>query len=330
AALEEEKKFRDTIAAVNRYIKADDFKGAENSLKNAQTLSAADPEEINRLSQTIETKKQEDEKQNGTAEFQRIEDTPTLAVFLDFKAKYPRSRYLEDLKDRIKKAEPNLPPEKYWGTAIFKNRKGYYESSFGDVHNLHRMVYLPARNLWIDKYEVSNGQFRRYLKSRGRAWPNDEKSRFLNDGNEYPVVVRIGDAEKYCKAYGLRLPSQNEWEYAAGKGAFNYPWGNDEPNTGGKWRANFDSLGDSGEQDGFEGTAPVVSFEVFSSPFDLVNMSGNVWEWVQGGLLKGGSFLSDETDLTVTNRRGGREKDKEGFRCIKEEKVEKVESKENQ
>ncbi|MCP5052287.1 MAG: serine/threonine protein kinase [bacterium] len=63
AALEEEKKFRDTIAAVNRYIKADDFKGAEDSLKKAQTFSAADPEEINRLSQTIESKKQDYEKQ---------------------------------------------------------------------------------------------------------------------------------------------------------------------------------------------------------------------------------------------------------------------------
>jgi len=126
---------------------------------------------------------------------------------------------------------------------------------------------------------------------------------------------------KYCKQYGFRLPRVDEWEYAAGKDISTYPWGNELPGEKGFWPANFDSLDDEGggERDGFEGTAPVKSFESFVSPFGVVNAAGNVWEWVQGRILKGGSFFSSPNDLMIKNSIAGRSKDTHGFRCVKDE-----------
>ena len=241
---------------------------------------------------------------------------------MQFKEKYPQSLHLSELADKLKKTDTHLPPEKYWNPLLRQNKKGYYEFTFNQVHNSHRMVYIPARRIWIDKYEVSNRQFRGFLEKEKREIPPQTESKFFHKGDEYPAVVSYEDAEKYCDRYGFRLPSIDEWEYAAGKGMYTYPWGNESP--GGKkiWRANFDSLGEDGkeERDTFEGTAPVKSFENFSSPFGVVNMAGNALEWVQGRILKGGSFLSAGEDLMIKNSITGRSKETQGFRCVKDEK----------
>ncbi|NIM14789.1 MAG: SUMF1/EgtB/PvdO family nonheme iron enzyme, partial [Candidatus Aminicenantes bacterium] len=83
---------------------------------------------------------------------------------------------------------------------------------------------------------------------------------------------------------------------------------------------NFDTLDGDKDKDGYKGTAPVKSFEKFSSPFGIVNMVGNVWEWTKEKILKGGGYLSLEDDLEVKSSRKGESYDKEGFRCIKVEK----------
>ncbi|MCP5052182.1 MAG: formylglycine-generating enzyme family protein, partial [bacterium] len=200
-----------------------------------------------------------------------------------------------------------------------KNNKGFYETTFGEENNLHLMVYLPGKSVWIDKYEVSNLRFKRYLKKLNISSPTSGQSKFYNSGDSYPVVVQHREAAGYSKAFRFRLPRVDEWEYAAGKGVFNYPWGNELPDEGGVWRANYDTLEENGDKDGFSGTAPVNSFREFASPFGIVNMAGKVWEWVQGGIAKGGGFLSAAEDLIITKRGGGRDKDKVGFRCVKEE-----------
>jgi formylglycine-generating enzyme required for sulfatase activity len=48
-------------------------------------------------------------------------------------------------------------------------------------------------------------------------------------------------------------------------------------------------------------------------------MAGNVWEWVQGNILKGGGFFSSKEDLKIKSYKPGNS-DKEGFRCIKVER----------
>ncbi|UCH96664.1 MAG: protein kinase [Candidatus Aminicenantes bacterium] len=251
-------------------------------------------------------------------EYNAIKDNLNRSKYLEFKRKYPKSIHLPDLLNRLMRADKNLPPEKYWEKPIKRNKKGYYELTFGKEHNGHIMIYIPEKKIWIDKYEVSWAQFRKFS--------NDSKikeDKFIRSGDELPAVVTYEDAQKYCKRYGLRLPGIDEWEYAAGKGIFTYPWGNESPNVpdvDGNWRANYDSLEKGIEKDGYDDAAPVKSFEKFSSPFGVVNMTGNVWEWVTGKILKGGGYLSSSKYIKNEVRIVAKNNDEGGFRCVKDEK----------
>ncbi len=125
--------------------------------------------------------------------------------------------------------------------------------------------------------------------------------------DQYPVVqVSYNDAKAYADWKGRRLPTEAEWEYAAGAGATtNFVWG-DEKTPGGKeqantWQGNFPL--ENTAEDGHSGQAPVGCYP--PNKFGLYDMIGNVWEWTdtmfQGGagidggeavhVIKGGSFL---------------------------------------
>ena len=118
----------------------------------------------------------------------------------------------------------------------------------------------------------------------------------------HPVVhVSRNDAEAYAAWCGARLPSENEWEYAARGGIVGapFPWGHDlEPD--GKHRMNVwqgDFPGDDTGADGWRGTCPVDAFP--PNGHGLHNTTGNVWEWCAGawsdvdtnGVSRGGSYL---------------------------------------
>jgi iron(II)-dependent oxidoreductase len=247
----------------------------------------------------------------------------TLELYLDFFKKYPNSSHLAALQNYLKENDSALPHKKYWHESIYKNDKGYYEYKFGEKHTGHIMIYIPEKSFWIDKYEISNRQFERLLKEEGTKIPQelDNQYIYICKKDECPILVEYKYAGKYCEKYGFRLPKEDEWEYVAGKGQHIYPWGNELPDENGIYRANYDSMDSAGnEKDGFVGTAPVKEFKKFSSPFGAVNMAGNVWEWVNGGILKGGGFYSDKEDLTIIKRNIGKGGIRKGFRCIKDEK----------
>ncbi len=125
--------------------------------------------------------------------------------------------------------------------------------------------------------------------------------------------------EEFCAWYseGGRLPSESEWEYAASGPVAHriYPWGNaPEPSCTGAL-LNFNSQGFELNGYGCEtgGTSPVGSYPDGASPFGVMDMAGNVWEWVQdclhstydGGPIDGSAWTEECVDNARFIQRGG-------------------------
>ena len=154
-------------------------------------------------------------------------------------------------------------------------------------------AHLPG--YWVDKYEVTVAPYRRFCEETGREMAPAPGWGWHDD---HPIVhVTWHDAAAYAKWAGKRLPTEMEWEKAArGGDGRKYPWGNQWPPPTGS--GNFadeaftreypdlarmlTGLGFPplrGYDDGYAETAPVGRFPGGASPFGVLDMAGNVWEW---------------------------------------------------
>ncbi len=152
-------------------------------------------------------------------------------------------------------------------------------------------VYLDG--YWIDQTEVTNAMFAQFLNKEGNLL--EAGYTWLDAGSEFVVIHRSGTtwnadsgysdhpvvqvtwygAQAYCIWAGARLPTEAEWEKAArGTESRTFPWGEGDPLCS---LANFRNI----EGQCFDGTTSSVgSFPAGASPYGVVDLAGNVWEWV--------------------------------------------------
>ena len=161
-----------------------------------------------------------------------------------------------------------------------------YNSATTPVH----AVYVDA--FYIDKYEVTVGQYNEFVRATGHRPLPDWVSEY-SPTDQHPVVgVSWHDAIAYAEWAGKRLPTEAEWEKAARGGLVgkNHPWGNAEldgtqcnfadKSLSEVWnieRKPEDNWTDKNIDDGYVYTAPVGSYP--PNGYGLYDMGGNVTEW---------------------------------------------------
>ena len=161
---------------------------------------------------------------------------------------------------------------------------------------------VKVKTFYLSKYEVTNAEYAAFLNAKGNQEEGGKK--WLHIGNsqiekrndqfyaelgfeKHPVTeVSWYGAKAYCDWVGGRLPTEAEWEYAAGGGQgyrTKYAGTNDSDSL--YIYVNFCDKNciyiqaDSTQNDDYKLTAPVGSYQ--PNPLGLYDMSGNVWEWCE-------------------------------------------------
>lgn len=141
------------------------------------------------------------------------------------------------------------------------------EDGDADEKPVHRVRI--TKGFWLGRCEVTNAQYRAFCEATGGRFPEDSRHR----GDDHPAVsMSWVNAQAYCEHYGLTLPTEAQWEYAArGPSGNQYPWG-----------MTWDASKCCNEQNLGEGrprTFPVGSFPEGDSWCGAADMAGNVSEW---------------------------------------------------
>lgn len=199
------------------------------------------------------------------------------------------------------------------------------------------LVYLDS--FAIDKYLVTNAQYRQCVDAGKCAAPKKSGTFMLtwyygvSKYNNHPLVnVTWFDAQKYCEWAGKHLPTEAQWEKAArGTDVRLYPWGNLFDAT----KVNVLDVNDPKV-----GPFAVGSYPAGASPYGVLDMIGNVNEWVADwygeypgspqrnptgsatgtGRVMRGSHMAIEGLSTTTSRTFAEPTDSgdtTGFRCAK-------------
>jgi formylglycine-generating enzyme required for sulfatase activity len=187
--------------------------------------------------------------------------------------------------------------------AEWSRREQFMYEANNHRRNIIHQISVPAiPAFFMDKHPATDEEFHNFLTATGYL-PADATN-FLKDWDwsdashpkppqgfaDHPVVwIDLDDARAYARWAGKRLPTEEEWQYAAGGAECpRYPWGN-------TWQNGL--ANDRGPS-----TSSVTAFPKGTNSFGLSDMSGNVWQWNESerndgnryAQLRGGSFYQVE------------------------------------
>lgn len=131
---------------------------------------------------------------------------------------------------------------------------------------------------WIYKTPVTLGQYKKFLEATGRTFSPPWGQGMLSGDDEnpdvYPALTNWFVARDYALWAGANLPTEAQWEKAArGEDGREFPWGNEwDPEKAASYELTVGRHR--------QGMHPADSFPEGASPYGVLNMAGNVWEWV--------------------------------------------------
>ncbi len=200
--------------------------------------------------------------------------------------------------------------------------------------------YVVLSPFWIGRYPVTNHRYAEFIAAGGyatsRYWIDEGFDYVKNHGLVAPLYwddehfnqpmqpvtgVSWWEAMAYAAFRGMTLPTEAQWEYAAGLGARVYPWGDEEPSLS---RANYAPACEPAELR--RSTTPVDAHPEGVSASGCWDMAGNVHEWCldkastdygwdttgfdpmydagvnRARIVRGGSGLHDEDCLRCSSR----------------------------
>nr|MBA3805602.1 SUMF1/EgtB/PvdO family nonheme iron enzyme [Acidobacteriota bacterium] len=225
---------------------------------------------------------------------------------------------------------PQTPPSGMVHVPGGEFTMGVNGSDGGDEYErpAHRVTLKP---FFIDTYEVTNEEYEKFIRETDNLPPPTWTNKTYPAGTARKPVTNVGwdEARAYAAWAGKRLPTEEEWEFAArGTDGRRYPWGN-------VWQTGMANAGGA-----TSGIAEVGTYKG-TSPFGTFDMAGNVWEWTDSALkaypggqlpekpasnakvLRGGSYKSNQAQATATYRFGWRASGENsyaetGFRCARD------------
>jgi formylglycine-generating enzyme required for sulfatase activity/tetratricopeptide (TPR) repeat protein len=235
---------------------------------------------------------------------------------------------------------PTVPPDwkiDDYGIAMvlvpsgpFEMGRDYGADWDGPVHT------VTLDDFYIDQFEVTNQKYHDCVQV-GVCNPPAENSSYTRASYydnpnylDFPVIhVTWENARQYCEWRGARLPTEAEWEKAAGGNGGPYPWGQNHNCD----LVNYNNcVGD---------TTKVGTYKEGVSVNNAYDMAGNVWEWVadwfstdyyqvspkhnptgpdmgENRVNRGGGWNDTEDNIQVANRSApapGTQDEYSGFRC---------------
>lgn len=177
-----------------------------------------------------------------------------------------------------------------------------------------------VKAFFIDQTEVTNEQYKLFVDATNHTPPPYWKGKSFPEGQDRMPVTEVTweDATEYARWANKRLPTEEEWEFAArGTDGRLYPWGTE-------FQAGVANLRDAAaDPKSIANVSQAGSYPQGNSPFGIQDMIGNVWEWTSttmaaypGGkvqnqegyknlkVIRGGSWKTDPKQATATFRRG--------------------------